>query len=80
MDVSLTFNMGDLTPYLEVVDDGDGNDLRENLNQEGKDEANSMSISIKKSTQVLLSTQKLHHKGLGSCTNLKFQFKVRPNP
>jgi len=35
MGVSPTFNVGDLTPYLEHDDDGDGDDLRENHSQEG---------------------------------------------
>jgi len=37
MGVSPTFNVGDLTPYLD--DEEDGDDLRENHNQEGEDEA-----------------------------------------
>jgi len=39
-----------------------------------------MPISVQESTRVLLSTQKLHHKGLGPCTDLELQFKVHPNP
>ena len=78
--VSPTFNVGDLTPYLEDDDDGDLDDLRENHNQEGEDEANAMPISLRESTRVLLSTQKLHHKGLGLCTDLELQLKVRSNP
>ena len=33
MGVSPTFNIGDLTPYLEDEDDGYGDDLRANHNQ-----------------------------------------------
>jgi len=33
MGVSPTFNVGDLTPYLEDEDDGYGDDLRANHNQ-----------------------------------------------
>jgi len=52
MGVSPTFNVGDLTPYLEDDDDGDGDDLRANHNQEGEDEANAMPISVQESTRV----------------------------
>jgi len=38
MGVSPTFNVGDLTPYLKDSNDGDGDDLRGNHNQEGEDE------------------------------------------
>jgi len=70
MSVS-TFNVGDLTRYLEDYDDGDGDDVRENHNQKAEDEANVMPISIQESTRVLFSTQKLHHNKLGPCTNLE---------
>ena len=63
MGMCPTFNIGDLTPYIEDGDDGD--DLRENHNQEGQDEENAMPISVQASSQVLLGTQKLRHKGLG---------------
>jgi len=76
MGVSPTFNIGDLTPYLEDEDDKD--DLRANHNQEGKDEANFMPILGQESTQVPLSAQKLHSKGLGPCTDLELQFKAHP--
>jgi len=76
MGVSPTFNVGDLIPYLEDEDDED--DLRENHNQEGEDEANSMPISVQESTQVLLSAQKLHSKGFGPRTNLELPFKAHP--
>jgi len=39
-----------------------------------------MPISVQDSSQVLLSTQKLRHKGLGRCTDLELQFKVHPKP
>jgi len=39
-----------------------------------------MPITVQKSSQVLLSTQKLRHKGLGSYTDLELQFKVHPKP
>jgi len=38
MGVSLTFNVGDLTLFLKDSDDGDGDDLRGNHNQEGENE------------------------------------------
>ena len=74
MGVSLTFNVCDLTPYLD--DEENGDDLRVNHNQKGENHANSMSISVQESSQVLLSTQKFRDKGLGPCTDLEFQFKV----
>ena len=82
MGMSPTFNVGDLTPYLEDDDDdddGDGDDLRAHHNQEGEDEENAMPISVQESTQVLLCTQKLHHK-VSPCTDLELQFKVCSNP
>jgi len=39
-----------------------------------------MPILVQARTEVLLSTQKFHHKGLGPCTDLELQFKVCPNP
>ena len=78
MVVSPIFNIGDFTPYLEDEDDGD--DLRENHNQEGDDEVNSMPILVQESSQVLLSTQKLHHKGFGPYTDLELEFKAHSKP
>ena len=78
MVVSPTFNIGDLTPHLEEEDDAD--DMRATHKQEGEDKVNSMPISVQESSQVLLSTQKLCHKGLGPYTNLELQFKVHPKP
>jgi len=37
-----------------------------------------MPNSVQQNTQVLLSTQKLHSKGLGPCIDLELQFKVHP--
>jgi len=39
---------------------------------------NSMPILVQGSTQVLLSAQKLHSRGLGPCTDLELQFKAHP--
>jgi len=80
MGVFPTFNVGNLTPNLEEDHGGDGDDLRDNNDQEGEDEANAMPISVQENTRVLLSTQKLHHKGLGPCTDLELQFKVHSKP
>ena len=44
MGVSTTFNVGDLTPYLD--DDEDSDDLRANHNQEGEDEASVMPTQV----------------------------------
>ena len=76
MGVSPTFNMGDLTPYLE--DDDGEDDLRENHIQEGQDEANSMPNSVQQNTQVLLSDQNLHPKRLAPCTDLESQLNGHP--
>ena len=78
--VSPTFNVGDIIPNLVDDDDWYGDDFRENHNQEGEDEANGMPILVQESTRVLLSTQKLYHKGRGPCTDLELQFKVHSNP
>ena len=75
LGVSPTFNVGDLTPYLEDDDDGDSIDLRENHNQEGEDETNAMPISVQEGTRVVLSTQKLHHKGLSPYINVELSFQ-----
>jgi len=44
MGVSPTFNVGGLTPYLDDEEDGDY--LRENHSQEGKDEASVMPTQV----------------------------------
>ena len=44
MGMSPTFNMGDLTPYVE--DEEEGYDLRANHIQEGEDEMNVMPIQV----------------------------------
>ena len=41
-------------------------------------EANSTPNSVQQNTQVLLSAQTLHSKGLGPCTDLELQFKGHP--
>jgi len=48
MGGSPTFNVGDLTPYLEDEDDDD--DFRANNNQEEEDKANAMPILVQQST------------------------------
>jgi len=67
--VSPTFNVGDLTPYLE--DEENSDDLREHYNQEGEDEASVMPTQVQKSSHVLLNAHKLHQRGLGLCTDLE---------
>ena len=69
MGVSPTFNVGDLTPYL--VEEEDGDDLRENHNQEGDDEAIVMPTQVQENSHILLNVHKLHQRGLGLCTNLE---------
>ena len=44
MGISSTFNVGDLTPYLE--DEEEGDELRANHIQEGEDEMNVMPIQV----------------------------------
>jgi len=57
MGVSSTFNVGDLTPYLE--DKEDGVDIWENHIQEGEDEANIMPTLVQVNSQILVSAHKL---------------------
>ena len=57
MGVSSTFNVGDLTPYLE--DEEDSDDLRENHIQEGEDEVNVMTTQVQESSQILLTAYML---------------------
>jgi len=57
MGVSSTFNVGDLTPYLEDKEDGDN--LRANYIQEGEDEVNVMPTQVQVNSQILLSAHKL---------------------
>jgi len=78
MDVSSTFNVGDLTSYLEDEEEGDG--LRENHIQEGEDEANVIPTQVQENSQLLLNAHKLHQRELDPCTNLKFPFHPHPKP
>ena len=50
VDISSTFNVGDLTTYLE--DEEEGNDLRANHIQEGEDEADAMSIQVQEGAHI----------------------------
>jgi len=72
MGVSPTFNVGDLTPYLN--DEEDGDDLKANQIQEGEDEASAMPTQLQESSHILLNAPKLHQRGLGPCTDLELQF------
>ena len=72
MGVSSTFNMGDLTLYLE--DEEDGDDLRENHIQEGDNEANVMPTQVQVNLQILFSAHKPQQRGLGPCTEFELQF------
>ena len=67
MGISSTFNVGDLTPYLE--DEEQGDHLRANHIQEGEDEADAMSIQVQEGSQLLLNAHKLHQRGLGPRTD-----------
>ena len=78
MNTSSTFNVGDLTPYLE--DEEQGDDLRANHIQEGEDEADAMSIQVQESSQVLLNAHELHQRELGPCAVLELQFQPHPEP
>jgi len=78
ISVSPTFNVGDLTPYLE--DEEGGDNLRANQIKEGKDEANVMPTQVQESSQILLNAHKLHQRGLGLCTDLELQFQPHPKP
>jgi len=48
MGISSTFNIGDLTPYLE--DEEESDNLRANLIQEGEYEANVMPIQVQENS------------------------------
>jgi len=78
MGVSPTFNVRDLTPYLE--DEEDGADLRANNIQEGEHEANVMLTQVQVSSQILFNAHKLHQKGLSPCTDLEFQIQPYLKP
>ena len=88
MCVSSRFNVSDLTPYLE--DEEDGDDLRANHIQEGKNEANVMTTQVttylkdeatfmptqvQESSHILFNTHKLHH----PCAIFELQFQPHHN-
>ena len=78
MGISSTFNVGDLTPYLEDGEEGD--DLRANQIQEGEDETDVMPTQVQEDSQLLLHAHKLHQRGLGPCAVLELQFQTHPEP
>ena len=78
MGVSPTFNVGDLTPYLD--DEEDGDDFRANHNQEGEDEASVIPIQVQESSHILFNAHKLHQRGLSPFAVLELQFQPHPKP
>jgi len=78
MDVSSTFNVGDLTPYRKDKEDGD--DLKANHIQEREDEANVMPTQVRVNSKILLSAHKVQQTRLRSCTDLELQFQPHPMP
>jgi len=75
MGMSPTFNIGDLTPYLKDEDDGD--ELRENHNQEGGNEANAMPISVQESSHDGVPTTIDNEEGPTSPTRFNSSSKVQ---